>query len=57
VDTILGQLDMGLESGGGERAGAALWRALPEDMHYDVVAELWRLGLYRVGQILTRDGA
>jgi len=57
VDTRLGQLDMGLEHRGGERAGAALWRALPEDMHFDVVSELGKLGLYRVGQIATRDGA
>jgi len=57
VDTRLGQLDMGLEYGGGERAGAALWRALPEDMHFDVVSELGKLGLYKVGQIATRDGA
>jgi len=57
VDMRLGQLDMGLEHGGGERAGASLWRALPEDMHYDVVAELGKLGIYRVGQIATRDGA
>ena len=57
VDTRLGQLDMGLEHGGGERAGATLWRALPEDMHYDVVPELGKLGIYRMGQIATRDGA
>ena len=57
VDTRLGQLDMGLENGGGGRAGAALWGALPEDTHYDVVAELGKLGLYRVGQIATRAGA
>jgi hypothetical protein len=57
VDTRLSQLDMGLENGGGERAGRALWRALPDDMHYDVVAELGKLGLFSVGQIATRDGA
>ena len=54
VDARLGRLDMGLEQGWGKRAGAALWRALPEDMHYDVVPMMGKLGLYRVGQLATR---
>ena len=56
VDERLGFLNMGIEQGGGERAGAGLWRALPEDMHFDVVPVLGCLGLYRVGQLATRDG-
>jgi hypothetical protein len=57
IDARLSMLDMGLEQGGGERAGAALWRALPEDMHSDVIPVLGELGLYRMGQLTTRDGA